>query len=77
MHRRRLTAFGGWLKEAAKALDVGDLDDGDLVHVESDTIREDVADYITTYNWHLGAGNYVLAQRELNPFKVIETNVPL
>lgn len=76
LHRRRLTAFGGWLKEAAKALDVGDLDDGDLVHVESDTIREDVADYITTYNWHLGAGNYVLAQRELNPFKVIETNVP-
>lgn len=75
LHRRRLTAFGGWLKEAAKALDVGDLDDGDLVHVEDETIRADVADYITTYNWHLGAGNYVLAQRELNPFKVIKTTV--
>lgn len=72
LHRRRLTAFGGWLKDAARKLDAGDLEgDKDLVHVDENTVREDVADLITTYNWHLGAGDYVLARRELNPLKVV------
>lgn len=69
LHRRRLTAFGGWMKDAAKQLDAVDLEDGDLVHVE-DTVREDVAELIETYNWHFGAGDYILARRELNPLKV-------
>lgn len=71
LHRRRLTAFGGWLKEAARALDVGDLDDGDLVHVEPETVRADIADYIETYQWHFGAGDYVLTDRRINPLKVV------
>lgn len=76
LHRRRLTAFGGWLKEAARALDVGDLDDGDLVHVEPDTIRADIADYIETYDWHFGAGDYVLTDRRPNPLKVTRSPGP-
>ena len=69
LHRRRLTAYGGWLKEAAKELDAENLEDGDLVHTE-DTVREDVAELIETYNWHFGAGDYILTRREVNPLKV-------
>lgn len=68
LHRRRLTAYGGWLKTAAKALEAEDLEDGDLVHVD-DTVREDVAELIETYNWHFGAGDYVLMARQVNPLK--------
>lgn len=67
---KKLTGFGGWLKEAARALDAADLDDGDLVHADEDAVREDVADLILTYNWHFGAGDYILARREINPLKL-------
>lgn len=70
LYRKRLTAFGGWLKEAAKELDALNLDDGDLVHIEDETIRPDLADYIEIYNWHFGIGDYVLARREVNPLKI-------
>lgn len=69
LHRRRLTAYGGWLKAAAKALEAEDLEGGDLVHVD-DTVREDVAELIETYNWHFGAGDYVLTARQVNPLKL-------
>lgn len=69
LHRRRLTAYGGWLKTAAKALEAEDLEDGDLVHVD-DTVRDDVAELIETYNWHFGAGDYVLTARQVNPLKL-------
>lgn len=71
LHRRRLTAFGGWMKEAARALDADNMEeDKDLVHADEDSIREDVAELIETYNWHFGAGDYILARREVNPLKV-------
>lgn len=71
LHRRRLTAFGGWMKEAARALGAENMEeDKDLVHVEEDALREDVADLISVYNWHFGAGDYILARREANPLKV-------
>lgn len=70
LRRRRLTAFGGWLKDAARALGTEDLEDGDLVHIDQDTIRADVADLIEDYGWHFGAGDYVLTDRRPNPLKV-------
>lgn len=75
LRRRRLTAFGGWMKEAAKKLDAENLEDGDLIHVDEDSIREDVAELIETYNWHFGVGDYVLSRRELNPLKVMRKEV--
>lgn len=71
LYRRRLTAFGGWLKEAARRFDADDLDKGDLVHDDPDTerIRIDLADYVETYNWNLGAGDYILADRMVNPLR--------
>jgi len=75
LHRRRLTAYGGWLKEAARKLDAEHMeDDSDLVHVDDDHIREDLADMILTYNWSFGVGDYILASRELNPLKVVRVD---
>lgn len=74
LYRRRMTAFGGWMKEVAKLYDAGDLDDGDLVHTEPTTIREDIADYIETYEWHFGVGDYILTDRRVNPLKVVRTD---
>lgn len=71
LHRRRLTAMGGWMKDAARALDMPEeLEDGDLVHLEDETIREDVAELIEIYHWSFGVGDYILASREINPLRV-------
>lgn len=70
LRRRRLTAFGGWLKDAARALDAEDLDDGDLIHTEEDTVREDLVEMVEGFSWHFGAGDFILSSREINPLKV-------
>ena len=70
LHGRRLTAFGGWLKEAARALDVEDLDDGDLIHTEDDALRDDLVEMVDSYGWHFGAGDFILSSRKANPLKV-------
>lgn len=67
LRRRRLTAFGGWMKEAAKKLDAENMEDGDLVHVDDDSvIRDDVKVLIERFFWHFGAGDYILADREIS-----------
>lgn len=67
---RRLTAYGGRLKEMAQRLQADDLDHVDLVQGEDATIREDLAEVIEEYGWHFGAGDYVLARRYTNPLRV-------
>ena len=67
---RRLTAYGGRLKEMAQRLQADDLDHVDLVQGEDAAIREDLADVIEEYGWHFGAGDYVLARRYTNPLRV-------
>ena len=62
LHHRRLTAFGGILKDAAAALNA-DIDDGDLVHIDEDAIRDDLVQMVETYHWHFGAGDYILSER--------------
>lgn len=70
LFRKRLTAFGGWMKETAKLFDADNLDSGDLVHVDDDEIRADIAEYVETYNWNFGAGDYILADRTVNPLRI-------
>lgn len=55
---RRLCSFTGVLREARKQLQLDDVESGDLVHVESDQLRDDVASVIVRYKWACGA--YVL-----------------
>lgn len=69
LRRRRLMAFGGWMKEAARKLDAEDLDDGDLIHADDDAIREDLIEMIDAYGWHFGAGDFILSNREINPLE--------
>jgi len=71
LHRRRLTAFGGWLKVTAQRLKAGNLDNVDLTQGDDVVIREDLAEVIEEYGWHFGAGDYVLAKRFVNPLKVV------
>lgn len=70
LYHRRLTAFGGWLKDKAQELQAVDLDNVDLIQGEDSTIREDLAEVIVEYGWHFGAGDYVLARRYVNPLRV-------
>lgn len=67
---RRLVAFTGWLKEMAQRLQADDLDHVDLEQGEDGKIREDLVEMIETYYWHFGAGDYVLARRQINPLRV-------
>lgn len=71
LHKRRLVAFGGCMKEIAAQLGA-DRDDGDLVHVDDEGLRDDLAELIEDYGWHFGAGDYILTDRRVNPLKVVK-----
>lgn len=70
---RRLIAFGGCMKEAAARIGA-DKEDGDLIHLGDEVVRDDVADLIETYGWHFGAGDYILIDSMVNPLKVVRTD---
>lgn len=72
LHKRRLVAFGGCMKEIAAQLGA-DRDDGDLVHVDDEGVRDDLAELIEDYGWHFGAGDYILTSRRVNPLRVVKT----
>ena len=58
LYKRRLYAYGGILKQIAKELKADKPDEGDLVHLDEDSIREDVATVLEVYRWNFGASNY-------------------
>jgi plasmid rolling circle replication initiator protein Rep len=58
LKRRRLYAFGGVCKEAAKRLMLDDVEKGDFIHV-GDGIRADVLIVVERYKWHIGIKDYV------------------
>lgn len=60
---RRLIAYGGWFKDAVRALAI-DPEDNDLVHIDDDAIRDDVAELVEVYGWHFGFGDYQLLLRQ-------------
>lgn len=70
LHHRRLTAYTGWMKEMAVRLQAEDLDNVDLEQGGEATIREDLAEYVVTFGWHFGAGDYVLAKCKENPLRI-------
>ena len=55
LSHRRLTALGGVFKEAQEKLGLDDCEDGDLVHLDDDSFREDLATMIIRYEWSAGA----------------------
>jgi plasmid rolling circle replication initiator protein Rep len=56
---RRLFAFGGLLKDVAKELGAERPDEGDLVNVDDEKVREDIATLLEVYCWNFGLSNYV------------------
>lgn len=56
---RRLYAFGGVMKIAAKEIGLEQVGEGDLVHIDEEKIRTDVATMIEVYRWNFGVANYV------------------
>lgn len=63
LENRRMTSWGGVLKETAKALQLDDVETGDLVHVETESEDETankLADYVT-YWWQVGPADYIKA----------------
>lgn len=67
LHGKRMTAMGGWIKDAAAALDLADLEDvQDLVH-DDDELSVDTAEMIEVYGWHWRVADHVLVWRGRNP----------
>lgn len=52
---RRLCGWTGIFAKMRKQLNLDDVENGDLVHTDVDTIREDVACMIVRYSWRSGA----------------------
>lgn len=64
---RRLCSFGGIFDQVRKALAFDDCEDGDLVHVEADKLRADVALQIYRYAWSSGVYKLIAVDRKVNP----------
>lgn len=56
---RRLTAFGGVLKEIHQLLNLDDTEEGDLVNTDNEELREDLNYIIERYSWNIGYKNYI------------------
>lgn len=62
---RRLTAFGGLMKETRKALKQEDAETADLVRTGEDaTMRGDLVTAMEKFEWQIGLTNYVSVGRE-------------
>lgn len=60
LKNRRLTAFGGILKELHQLLNLDDPEDGDLINTDNDDkIRDDLEYIIESYHWHIGYKAYI------------------
>ena len=58
LFNRRLTAYGGILKQIHKELNLDDAIDGDLINTDNDTIRNDLDYVIEKYRWNIGYKQY-------------------
>lgn len=61
---RRLTSWGGCLKEAAAALKLDDAETGNLIHITDEQSTDDAANIIhnyVLYRWAVGWGDYAQA----------------
>ena len=52
---RRLCGWTGCFQKVRKLLELDDCEDGDLIHIDDDSMREDVACMIVRYAWRAGA----------------------
>ena len=68
LSNRRMCSFGGIFQQVRKALQLDDCENGDLVHVEAEKMRSDVAEMIVRYGWSCGAyKTYSIEKRKCSP----------
>ena len=62
LHKKRLISYGGLLKDIHKELNLDDVENGDLVHINDDEkIAEDAYDVVAYWNWN--RANYFIKQK--------------
>ena len=64
LKNRRLFAFGGVLKQIAKELDTEEPDKGNLIHIDEESFREDIATVLEIYRWNFGLADYVRDEQD-------------
>lgn len=64
LKNRRLYSFGGVLRDVHKKLNLDDTEDGDMINVSGDELREDLEFIIERYVWNVGYSTYVLDKSE-------------
>lgn len=47
------------MKQTAKQIGIEELAEGDLVHIDDEQIRTDIATVLEVYRWNFGLANYV------------------
>lgn len=66
LRNRRLCSFTGIFSKARKELNLDDVEDGNLVHIETE---EDLTPFayelIVRYKWHVGLGGYSIASQKV------------
>lgn len=62
LNRKRLIGYGGLLNDIRKELELSDVEDGDLIHVDEDAIKEveDDKAYTIIARWHWQRQNYII-----------------
>lgn len=68
----RLCSFGGIMQQIRITLNMDDFEDGDLIHINNEELRSDVAYMIRQYRW--GCGAYKLINEDLQVNIDIEVN---
>ena len=65
LNKRRFIGLGGVLRDIHKALNLDDIEDGDLTHIEADEseLSNDEKNIISFY-WHTGYNQYVKGKKE-------------
>lgn len=66
LNGKRLCSFSGIFDEARKALKLDDCENGDLIHIDNEKLRADVAYMIRRYSWSCGAYKLIEQTIEMN-----------
>lgn len=62
LHRKRLISYGGLLKEIHKELNLDDVEDGDLIHVDNEDENTDEKAYSIIAYWNWERQNYFIKE---------------
>lgn len=63
LSNRRLCSFVGCFQKVRKALNLDDVETGDLVFVDGDQLRDDVAALVVRYGWRVGCYQVIDVER--------------